>query len=298
MEPRTRFPNAILERFLLGELPDGRQEEIRNILATDADLAARLETLKRSDRDILAAYPGLAGLRHRTAKEKSANGPSGSKSPLDRLRAFSGLSMPPRWLQAGGLAFAGLILLSVITFPGTWNRAGAGKGSEGATGDQDPAIRLKGAEAGLAIFRKSKSGTELLPPHSSARPGDTLQVFYRSLKEVHGMIFSVDGNGSVTLHLPEEEGLSERLAPGDLRPVPHAYLLDKAPKMERFYLVTSPSAFSIPSILSAFRGGIRPGAPLPDSVTGLPEGFRQYSYTLKKEDARPASGRPGKGRRP
>jgi hypothetical protein len=152
----------------------------------------------------------------------------------------------------------------------------------------EPGIRLKGLEAGLAIYRKSPSGPELLPPRSLARPGDTLQIFYQSFQDLHGMIFSVDGRGSVTLHLPEEDGPGVRLVKGGLHPLPHAYLLDKAPKLERFYLVTSPRPFAADSLLAALRPSLLPNRPLPDTLEGLPAGFRQYAYTLLKEE--PAKG--------
>jgi hypothetical protein len=192
---------------------------------------------------------------------------------------------------AAGIAFAGLVLCVSFLAP-SLRKPGTTSETPSGTESPDPAIRYKGLEAGLAIYRKSAAGAELLPPHSLARPGDTLQVFYRSLRDLHGIIFSVDGNGTVTLHLPEAGDLSAPLPQGDMRPVPHAYLLDKAPLIERFYLVTSPSPFPVASVLAGVRERIQPQ----DSLSGLPEGFRQYSYTLKKADAA-SLGKAGKGGR-
>jgi hypothetical protein len=198
-----------------------------------------------------------------------------------------------------GAAFASLALLAYVLAPigpfGPTDRNAEGSTHPASAAEnRDPAIRFKGLEAGLAIYRKTRSGSELLPPHSLARPGDTLQVFYRSLADLHGIIFSVDGNGALTLHLPEAGDLSAPLARGDMRPAPHAYLLDKAPRMERFYLVTSPAPFPVAAVLADVRQGLRAGGFPPDSLPGLPAGFRQYSYTLRKADARPGA-RSGKG---
>ena len=147
----------------------------------------------------------------------------------------------------------------------------------------EPGIRLKGLEAGLAIYRKTRSGKpELLLPRSAARAGDTLQLFYQAYRELHGVIFSVDGGGALTLHLPEASGPAARLEKGGLRPLPHAYLLDRAPSLERFYLVTSSSPFAVDSLLALARPSLAGGPP--DSLAGLPEGFRQYSYTLLKPE--------------
>jgi hypothetical protein len=172
------------------------------------------------------------------------------------------------------LALACLVLLAVRR-PDPGNAAV----TEGA---EAYAVRLKGAEAGLAIFRKARGGAELLPPHSLAKPGDTLQVFYHCRGPAYGAIFSVDGSGAVTLHFPEEGGTAASLQAGDLLPLPHAYRLDRAPRLERFFLVTAPKPFAVENVLERARATFAARREVPDSLEGLDAGFRQYPYTLRK----------------
>jgi hypothetical protein len=58
------------------------------------------------------------------------------------------------------------------------------------------------------------------------------------------MLFSIDGNGTVTMHMADENRAVE-LAPGKMTTLPFAYKLDNAPKFETFYLLTSDEEFSI-----------------------------------------------------
>jgi hypothetical protein len=115
-----------------------------------------------------------------------------------------------------------------------------------------------------------------------AKPGDTLQVFYHSRGPVFGVIFSVDGSGAVTLHLPEDGGAAAALQAGDLLALPHAYRIDRAPRLERFFLITAPRPFPVEGLLARARAAFAVRREVPDSLEGLEDGFRQYPYTLRK----------------
>lgn len=286
--------DALLERYLLGELPPDRLAEVKSRVESDAALGRRLEAL-RSDDALLSAHPTFAGL----SAARAAAAPRRAETPRPGLmERFAALLPAPRFAVP---AFASLVLLAVVARQGL--RPDVPESDTLVTETAvEPGIRLKGdggrrngdLEAGLAIYRKTRTGPELLPPQSPARPGDTLQIFYRSFKAgLHGIVFSVDGSGSVTLHLPEESGGSVPLEEGGLRPLPHAYLLDKAPRHERFYLVTAPAPFAADSVLAAARSELLPDRPLPDSLRSLPAGYRQYSYTLRKEAASARKSRKG-----
>lgn len=272
--------DAILERFALGELPPRQREELSRLTEGDPSLQARIEGLRRSDREILDAHPTLAGL----AEARGLRTPAAAPSAPDRLASLSApwRRLAGAWSRSRGFrlavpgipALAALALLAIL-------RPAPVKDGDG--------IRLKGTEASLAIFRKTPAGTELLPPHSLARPGDTLQLFYRVTREQHAVIFSLDGNGVSTLHLPEASGPAALLDPGEMRALPHAYLLDRAPRMERFYLVASSGPFSVDSIVERARAAMASGLP-PEVVPGLPEGFRQSTYTLRKQGRGPRKG--------
>jgi len=280
---RLPVPDPILERFRLGELPPGPMEGLRARCADDPDLRARLQALDQSDRAILEAHPPEAMARDLAARRRPAGkGMRASRTARNAgaaKRPFPG-SWPKAFLAApAGLALGCGLLLAVFRHPGPGN----------ATVTESPeayAVRLKGSEAGLAVFRKTRGAAELLPPHSLAKPGDTLQVFYHNRSPAYGVIFSVDGSGAVTLHLPEDGNAAAALQAGDLLPLPHAYRLDRAPRLERFFLITSPEPFAIGGLLDRARASFAIYHEVPDSLAGLEKGFRQYPYTLRK---------PGKG---
>ncbi|HEX8539626.1 MAG TPA: ActD-like protein, partial [Cystobacter sp.] len=96
-----------------------------------------------------------------------------------------------------------------------------------------------------------------------------------------GVIFSVDGRGTVTLHAPERGLDAMPLAPSGTHALPQAYALDDAPAFERFFFVTSDDPFSLEEVLAPARvlatsDGAR------TALLPLAERFRQVSFTLEK----------------
>jgi hypothetical protein len=81
------------------------------------------------------------------------------------------------------------------------------------------------------------------------------------------------------------------LQAGDLSPLPHAYRLDRAPRLERFFLVTSPAPFAVESMLARARASFAVHHAVPDSLEGLQDGFQQYRYTLLKPDSKKGGSR-------
>lgn len=291
MNPRPE-PEILLERYRLGELPPAAMAELRARCAAVPELRARLEALDRSDAAILEAYPPPAMARTLASRgalasrdalaSKAAPAPRGPRPRRSApLSGRPGFGRKILWAAPAGLALACGLLLAVRVTPPPGNLPV----TESAEAYE---VRLKGEPAGLAIFRKTRNGAELLPPHALAKAGDTLQVFYHSRGPAFGVIFSVDGSGAVTLHLPEEGGAAASLQTGDLLPLPHAYRLDRAPRLERFFLITAPRAFAVEPMLERARAAFAVRHEVPDSLPGLEEGFRQFPYTLRK----PAGGKP------
>jgi hypothetical protein len=324
--PQSEPNDALLERYLLGELDAERSERLRRLAASDAGLRARLADIGASDAAILERYPAEAmslAIRSRSAARAARNASdtpapdapapavarhSPVRIPADRIGARSrpsrlAAALAPARLRLAAPVFALLICgVFLLARPGRQNHDGAAGAPDGAgnpsvsQADPESDVRLKGAESGLAIFRKTGSGSELLPPRSAARAGDTLQVFYHSRRAVYGIVFSVDGAGSVTLHYPEAAGPSPALRIGEMLPLPHAFRLDKAPRFERFYLVTAPRPFASEDLISRLRGSLPADASPADTLPGLEADFRQYPYTLFKAEAGPRKSRKGAGR--
>ncbi|HKP98159.1 MAG TPA: hypothetical protein VJ385_20685 [Fibrobacteria bacterium] len=327
----STLSDATLERFVLGELDARRMEEVLRRSRSDADVRDRIAAIRASDPIILSAYPP-ADMARAIGKRRSAAAHH-RPAAKDRNGVRPGRSRPARkpfsladWLSARfpsvRLRYAlpafvtlllGVFLTARVERAGVESPAGEAPAGEAPGGEASgilqgtvpPEIRLKGAESGLAIFRKTRSGSELLPPQASAVPGDTLQVFYHSRKALYGVVFSMDGAGSVTLHYPETDGPAAALQAGGMLPLPHAFRLDKAPRFERFFLVTSPRPFSSEGLLARMRAqsapgtfpaGTFPAGKVPDTLSGLEEGFRQYTYTINKGEPRRNGARREKGR--
>ncbi len=276
MNETRPVPDALLERYLLGELPPGQMEALQRRAQVEAELQARIETLRASDEAVLKAYSSR-GMAEAIAARRRSRVPAAKRFAAKRT---AGIPFYRRRLFAvpAGLALACAVLLTV--------RPDGGNGKQGIMEVTETAeefgTRLKGAEAGLAIFRKTRAGSELLPPRSLAKPGDTLQVFYHCRTAGYGVVFSVDGSGAVTLHYPEAEGPAAALHAGGMQPLPHAFKLDKAPLLERFFLITSAQTFSSEGILAQARAAFAVERAVPDSLMGLENRFRQYPYTLRK----------------
>ena len=303
--PHSEPNDALLERYLLGELDAERSERLRLLAASDAGLRARILALGASDAAILERYPVEAmarDIRNRSAAGAERNA-SDTRSVRTGTRSWSSLldaAFAPARLRLAAPVFA--LLICGVFLLARRDHDGAAGIPEGAgnthvsTADPSGDVRLKGAESGLAIFRKTRTGSELLPPRSAARPGDTLQVFYHNRQAVYGIVFSVDGAGAITLHYPEAEGPSPALQIGDMLTLPHAFRLDKAPRYERFYLVTAPRPFGSEGLLSRLRGHLPADASPTDTLPGLDADFRQYPYTIFKAGSGPRKSRKESGR--
>ena len=104
-----------------------------------------------------------------------------------------------------------------------------------------------------------------------ARSGDLVQIAYRSDGLAYGAIFSVDGRGAVTRHLPAAGEQAVPLAKRDT--LDFAYELDDAPRWERFYLVASDRPL---------RARLPAGEQLADGDGPLSAELRLHEFTLKK----------------
>jgi hypothetical protein len=90
-----------------------------------------------------------------------------------------------------------------------------------------------------------------LSPGAVAHPGDVLQLSYISAGAAHGVVISIDGGGTVSLHYPGSVLESTALdAKGEV-PLPHGYQLDDAPQFERFFLVVSDAPIDVNAVIHA-----------------------------------------------
>jgi hypothetical protein len=148
-------------------------------------------------------------------------------------------------------------------------------------------VRLKGLATVLSAWRKTGNGAERLADGAAARAGDVIQLSYLSAGARYGVIFSIDGRGVVTFHLPEgwEGGPTRSPAldgSGEVT-LASAYELDDAPSFERFFLVYGDAPFEVSDAAGpARRLAARPDAALRGRL-GLPRTLRQASFLLVKD---------------
>lgn len=112
----------------------------------------------------------------------------------------------------------------------------------------ESAIRLKGKSSALFVYRNENGKAVRLTNGTKVSEGDILQLSYVCADPEYALIVSVDGNGVVTSHFPEDSTDSALLEKGGEFPLSYSYKLDDAPAFERFYLVTSSKEFSLGSI--------------------------------------------------
>jgi anti-sigma factor RsiW len=236
------IPDVTLERFRLNELPADEAAHIEALIDREPEMRVRLAALARSDDEI--RHSGVLHSRPPAAVPQHAR---------PRLR----------WLIAASAALT-TALLAVFVVPRSHERI------EGRSED-----RIKGLRPALAVYRQTPSGSESLADGAIAHAGDLLRVGYRAAGHSYGVIFSVDGRGTVTMHLPPTGGHAAPLGHEATVLLDTSYELDDAPLWERFYFITGDAPFEGATVVDAVR-----------RASALPKGLEQSTFSLQKE-ARP-----------
>jgi len=268
MEPKPAISDLLLEQYALGELPPRLARKVEEELARDPALRGRLDAIEESNREILERYPPTEmaraikdRLESNAEGETPAPGLSSSTQPVGRWALQLAVGLPAAALL--------LIVLSFFMF------------RERLATDQ---VRVKGIVPHVSAFLKTPQGARELPAGTLLERGDVIQLSYTAAEAKYGVIFSVDGRGTITWHLPASG--SSQAAPTLERQaavmLPAAYELDDAPGFERFFFVTSEKPFDIAVAAAAARAltGRLPSADHQDLV--LPPGLMQSSFLLKK----------------
>jgi len=265
----NHVPDWMLERYLLGELPRKKRRQLEKQLERDPALRSELEAMRLSDRQILGTYPPermIPEILRRAALAKPL-----PASPRRRRLA---------WVAVPALALA--LFLLVILPPLLQRRLDVSESSR--TGDYTGTKGGEGAplqSPSLQIHRRTDGADQILPAGAVARAGDLLQVAYTAHGRTHGVILSIDGGGSVTLHFPLRPDGDTALQGGGRVLLADAFELDAAPRFERFFFITSREPLPTASILEKARelaaGGLAMTGPL-----DLPAGYGQYSLLLRK----------------
>ncbi|MCU0661646.1 MAG: hypothetical protein MUC50_04890 [Myxococcota bacterium] len=248
-----------LEKLLLGELDADDEKGLRAAMDADEALRQRYQELEASNAAILASYPPQTMALRIMQKAGQAAG-------VDSARRMSIL-----WPALVSVPIAAAIALLLVVGPNGAPGSSTEVGLEPTRvkGDTGPA---------LFVFRQAGGAEELLVEGQSATKGDVLQLRYAGRGMKYGLIFSLDGLGKVTRHMPVRGPYSQALEKSGVSTLPMAFALDDAPIMERFYFVAAMERFSVDKVLESaedLAAGVR-------KTLDLPVGAVAVTFTVTK----------------
>ena len=220
-----------LERYLLGELSEKEMRELQERELSDEIFAARVAEMRLQGKRFVAENPFVALEAKMAAAEQSAN---------DERKVVSIM-----WLKVAAALVIALGVFSMVLLNRnveTFDSKDAAM--QVAMADVDDGTRIKGMQVSLEVWKKTGDSAVQMVNLGDAHEGDEIQLRYRVPQKCFGMLFSMDGNGTITMHMGEGNKAIE-LEPGKMTTLPFAYKLDNAPKFEKFFLLTSQNSFEI-----------------------------------------------------
>mgnify|MGYP003291618908 FL=1 len=248
------IPDWKLERYLTGDLPEGEMREIRELEKTDEIFAGRVKMMREDNAAILKKLPF-----ERLSEKMEARELGAGLNGAGRGMFISGKGMPAGFKLVKFAAAAALVLAVVSVALFSQREIGPDAGTQVAGGAQvmDVAMvdasnisagagdtRIKGLDARMEVWKKTGDSAVQMPNLGEAREGDEIQLRYAVPEKCFGMLFSMDGNGTLTMHMADGSS-AVALEPGKMTTLPFAYKLDNAPKFEKFFLLTSRAAFEL-----------------------------------------------------
>lgn len=272
MSKSRKISDLILERYILGELPQDQMEHFKSAIESDTDLKNRVKKLLESNDVILKEHPSpemanMIGLRMHRQRVREQ----------DEKKKSSWFYMPLHSPLFTSLALAAVVVSLSLLIP--QNRVHEALHNE---------TRVKGLQSHLIVFRKIKASSEVEMLHnlSSAGQGDILQIGYVAVDKKYGCIISLDGRGTVTQHFPETTDSSTLLVKGKDVLLSRAYELDNAPQFERFFFVTSDNPIDIPVVRNSIKALVQNmGKSSQTDSLELPSGFEQFSLVIRKVES-------------
>ncbi|MCR4948875.1 MAG: hypothetical protein K6A15_06965 [Treponema sp.] len=230
-------PNRILEAIKNSEL---KANDFYSIYGKE-NIEASVEELKRSDMEILNTY-SVQDMRKAVAEKLAGKNKESQKSSILKFPTYKII----------GYAAAAVLLAAIMVPAGLKNSTAASR---------TPTERIKGnaaaiqnADPTLKLYRQQGREIQALNNGDFAHTGDVIQIAYNAGSSEYGVIFSVDGNGNITRHFPENSWQAAQLMHrADDTPLDFSYELDNAPDFECFIMVTSKKQFSLNGLESAIK---------------------------------------------
>ena len=233
------------------------------------NIETAINDLKKSDEEILNTY-SVDAMKAAVAGKLARNNTKESqgvilKFPVTRIVTYA----------------AAAVLLAALIIPAGFRNAKVGA-------SRAPTERIKGAatstastEPHLKLYRQQGREIQALNNGDFAHSGDIIQITYNAGSDAYGVIFSVDGNGNITRHFPENSwNAAQMLRSNDEIPLDFSYELDNAPDFECFILVTSKNEFSLEDIDSKIKN--KTDIDYLTDLSYLPKKTGGVTFTLEK----------------
>ena len=231
------IPDWKLEKYLTGDLPAEEMREIRKMEEVDEIFANRVKMLREDNAAILKRLP------FEKLSAKIARMPG-------RANAGAGNTVRVNF-KLVKLAAAAALVLAVVTVALFSQRSLSEQNTQlmevamvDASGAGDDGVRIKGMDARMEVWKKTGDSAVQMENLGEAREGDEIQLRYAVAEKCFGLLFSMDGNGTITMHMGRDNRAVE-LEPGKMTTLPFAYKLDNAPKFEKFFFLTSKDEFEL-----------------------------------------------------
>lgn len=260
--------DILLEKYLLNELPPKEKIRVDNQLKKDSELQKRLENIEKSNKDILENYSAeiIAANILNIAKLREKKDSKRKNSQTKHIKNL--------FLTALITTTAAITFFVFLPLENTITNISNNNLIENTT--------IKGEHVKLFIYRKKNNQVTQLENDAKAFENDLLQIRYQSTKNKYGVIFSVDGNGTITLQYPQNTYSTTKLKSSKKEALSNAYELDNAPLFEKFYFVTSTDEINIQELINTIKEYVKNSNVLNSSLP-IDEKFEYTTITIIKE---------------
>ncbi len=268
--------NLLLEKYRLGELTEDEKRALEAGYPDQDELKRELERLEISDAEILKKYKPEQMAAKIKARLDDSDTENSDVEDNDKIKPFNAFKAVRFSVIAAAAVLALVLGISFYNGPATSTGAMI-EASEGLSAE-----RIKGLKPSLKIYRRSGESAEILANRDTAYEKDLLQIEYIAGSFKYGVIFSIDGRGTVTLHFPTYKGIAAELDNNGAILLPYAYELDDAPEFERFFFITGGSSFDIDEVFDAAYELASKGNSSRREFLDIPETYYQTTILLKK----------------
>lgn len=240
MEESMNIPSRIIEGIYNTEL---KAQDYYSLYGKD-NIDKALFEIQKSNVEILNKYSPLQMKEAVLSKMgKSCESKTSRKTLLSKSKTTKSFS------QFRIISYAAAaVFIAAIAIPVSLNTIKS-KNPVPTERTKGPANAQTVQESNLTLYRQNGREIRTLKNGEFAHKGDVLQLTYQAGNADYGIIFSVDGNGNITRHFPENSWTSGKLKHSNEEiPLDFSYELDDAPDYEYFIMVTSASQFTLENI--------------------------------------------------